>query len=98
MGECVKLEEEESSNSGRREILFRLLLDDMLFRSKHHLVGAFVVRFVTQSQLRNLSGVKIGERGRYDGRRHGLTFTAQRGLSYLVGRFKFKPSGGLSGP
>jgi hypothetical protein len=68
----VELEQEVSSDSGRNDILLRLLLllDGVPFCSQYPAVGAVAVRHLTQPQFLDPGRVECGEGRRGDGLRH----------------------------
>jgi len=69
----VELEEKVSDDSGRHDILLRLLLDGTLFCLQYHIVSVVAVRTLTQSQFLTPGRVKHGEERRGDSR-HSLLF------------------------
>jgi len=57
----MELKEKVSGDSGRNDILVRLSLDGIPFRSKYHTIGAGAVSSFVQSQFLDPGRVKSGE-------------------------------------
>ena len=68
----MRLKEKVSNDSGRNNIPLRLLPNGMPFCSKDYIVGAVVVRSLTQSQILDPRRAESREGRRFDDPHHGL--------------------------
>ena len=75
----MELKEKVSGDSGTNDILPRLPLDSILFRSEYHTVGAVAGRYLSQSQFLNPGRIKGGEGRRWSDCGHSFLFNGTGG-------------------